>query len=193
MSSRPTPSSRPYNHDAPIEEQPKWPWLWFVVFGLSFATLGCLALGHLNAASMISTFIIGVIMLIGGSLGIGHAISVWHQDRAHFWAISGLFYLLSGTLIFIEPLIALRWLTLIFAVSLAVSGASRLMVGARLGNSPVLISGTASIIAAIVVGLNWPNDSLWVIGLVVAIDLVVQGIALLCAGFALKRALPSQS
>ena len=82
---------------------------------------------------------------------------------------------------------------MIFAVSLAVSGASRLMVGARLGNIPVLISGTASIIAAIVVGLNWPNDSLWVIGLVVAIDLVVQGIALLCAGFALKRALPSQS
>jgi hypothetical protein len=47
-------------------------------------------------------------------------------------------------------------------------------------------SGLASIAAAVVIGLEWPVNALWILGLVLSVDLVIQGVALLAAGFSIR-------
>lgn len=154
----------------------------FIAFGSATILLGLLAFGHLGMASIVSTFIIGAIMLIGGALQIAHAISVRAIDKAHIWSLSGLFYLLSGAAMLLEPLFGSRLPTLVLAFSLAVSGVGRLLIGARLAGNWLLISGIASIMAGTVIGMEWPLIPLWMMAYVIAIDLLVQGVALVATG-----------
>jgi uncharacterized membrane protein HdeD (DUF308 family) len=50
----------------------------------------------------------------------------------------------------------------------------------------LLLSGLVSIGVALVLALGWPWNTIWVLGLVLAVDLFLQGFMLLLAGFALR-------
>ncbi|MBD3761907.1 DUF308 domain-containing protein [Sphingomonadaceae bacterium G21617-S1] len=163
-------------------------WFWFLGAGVALLGLGVLAFGHLIVASMISTFVIGAIMLIGGALGVAHALGIRHPDKHHFWIFSSVFYGLAGITILVEPVFGERLLTLVLAISLGLSGLSRLVVGGQLRSNSVLISGAASLMAAAAIGVDWTQDALWVIGFCIAIDLVIQGLTLLFTGIVLRLA-----
>jgi uncharacterized membrane protein HdeD (DUF308 family) len=152
--------------------------IWCLGFGIGFTILACLAFGHLTVASLISTFIIGLIMLIGAALHFGHAVVARHSHGGVLWALSGLFYLLAGLSILFAPVLGLHALTLALAVSLVVSGVGRLVIGVQHSANWVLLCGTASILVGAAIAMDWPRNSLWLIGALVGIDLLVQGIAL---------------
>ena len=155
---------------------------WFLASGIGLLALGALAFDHLSVGTFIRPSIIGTIMLTGGALGIGFALGISHPYRHHFWIFSSLFYGFAGAAVLFEPVVGLRGLTLVMAISVGMSGLSRLVVGKQLRSGAILISGAASMIAATVIGIDWPEGSLWVVGLVVAIDLIVEGMTLLAAG-----------
>ncbi len=171
--------------DREVGDQYRPSWFWFVGAGAALTVLGALAFGHLAVSSIVSTFIIGLFMLLGGWLGLAHAIGIRHPDKHHFWMFSAFFYSTAGFLILVEPLVGLRVLTLGVAVALGLSGISRLVVGAQLQGTAILVSGASSLIAAAVIGIDWPRDSLWVIGFIVAIDLIAQGVSLTITGMTL--------
>jgi uncharacterized membrane protein HdeD (DUF308 family) len=80
-------------------------------------------------------------------------------------------------------------LTLLLAMSLGMSGLLRLWLGIGatvVGRGWLVVSGLASIAAAVVIGLEWPVNALWILGLVLSVDLIVQGVALLAAGFSIR-------
>lgn len=156
--------------------------LCFIGFGIGFITLACLAFGHLVVASLISTFIIGLIMVIGAAMHFGHAIGVRRTAAGSLWAISGLFYLLAGLSIMFEPLVGARALTLALAVTLVLSGTGRLVIGVRHGAAGVMLSGTASVLLGAIIGIDWPQNSFWLIGAMIGLDLLIQGIALVATG-----------
>lgn len=174
--------------DRELGDQYRPSWFWFLAAGLAFLALGALTFGHLIVASMISTFIIGSIMLIGGVIGMGHALGIRHPDKHHFWIFSSIFYGLAGIAILAEPVTGARILTLLLAISLGLSGISRLVVGAQLRSNAVLISGTTSLMAATTIGVGWSEDALWIIALCIAIDLVAQGLTLMFTGMTLHLA-----
>lgn len=49
-----------------------------------------------------------------------------------------------------------------------------------------MASGGVSLAAGVVIALDWPADSLWVLGLIMAVDLLLQGISLVMTGLALR-------
>lgn len=157
-------------------------WKWFVAYGLAYMILGGLLIAHMVISGMISTFIIGVVMLLGALLAFGHARRVRDPDTHDCWAMSGLLYCLCGIAVLIEPFIGARLLTLLLAVGLVVSGLSRIVAGAQLQCTPVVISGTATVIIGTVIGVDWLDQLLWVLGYAIVADLAVQGLTLLIAG-----------
>jgi uncharacterized membrane protein HdeD (DUF308 family) len=50
-----------------------------------------------------------------------------------------------------------------------------------------VFSGLITLLAGIVLAIGWPFNTLWVLGFVLAIDLTMQGAALVAFGFGLKR------
>jgi uncharacterized membrane protein HdeD (DUF308 family) len=52
----------------------------------------------------------------------------------------------------------------------------------------VVAAGVITLLAGVLIALRWPVNSLWVLGLFLAIDLIFQGWAFIALGMALKKA-----
>jgi uncharacterized membrane protein HdeD (DUF308 family) len=51
----------------------------------------------------------------------------------------------------------------------------------------VLVSGIITALAGVVIALGWPVNSLWILGLFLACDLLLQGWSMLAFGLAVRR------
>jgi uncharacterized membrane protein HdeD (DUF308 family) len=162
---------------------------WLLVLGLALLLLGLCASANLFVATVATIYYVGAMMLVGGVFQIVHAFGTRKWGSAGLWLISGILYLLAGLVAFFNPLLAAAMLTLLLAMSLGMSGLLRLWLGIGatvVGRGWLVVSGLASIAAAVVIGLEWPVNALWILGLVLSVDLIVQGVALLAAGFSIR-------
>lgn len=155
---------------------------WLMALGAALVLLGLCASANLLLATIATIYYVGAMMLVGGLLQIVHAFGTRKWGSAGLWTLSGLLYLLAGLSAFLDPLFAAALLTLLLAVSLGVSGLLRLWMafGTEVaGRGWIAVSGIASIVVAAVIGLAWPVNTLWILGLILAVDLLFQGVALL--------------
>ncbi len=53
-------------HLSPGESQVRAKWGWLVALGLLLLVLGCIAFANLFAATIVSVFYVGIVMIIGG-------------------------------------------------------------------------------------------------------------------------------
>ncbi|HEV7308348.1 HdeD family acid-resistance protein [Ensifer sp.] len=165
-------------------------WGWFVALGVLLIMCGGLAFGNLLMASVASVYYIGIIMLIGGLFNLGHAFQVKGWDGVLYWGLSGACYTIAGLFAFINPLLALSFLTVVMAVSLMIAGAFRFWVGLKLrplqGWGWVTLGGIVTFVAGLIIATGWPVNSLWILGLFLAVDLVMQGLSLIAFGVLAK-------
>jgi uncharacterized membrane protein HdeD (DUF308 family) len=166
-------------------------WGWFVALGVLLLVCSFIAFANLFLATVVSVFYVGMLMLIGGIVYLIHAFQVRGWDQILSWALSGVLYTLAGIFAFTNPLLASAAFTLMLAVALVIAGVFRIWVGRRLkpvsGWGWVLFSGIVTMVAGFIVALGWPVNSLWVLGLFLAIDLFFQGWTLLVFGLGLRR------
>lgn len=167
-------------------------WGWFVALGVALLVLGFLAFGNLLAATLASVFFVGAMMIVGGVIQVVHAFQVRGWGGFLLWLLSALLYAVAGVLVFANPALAAVTLTLVLAVALIASGVLRVWTGIRLRPSSgwgwVVASGVVSVLAGVVFALGWPVNSLWLLGMVLAIDLVFQGVSAIAFGLALRSA-----
>lgn len=166
-------------------------WGWFVALGVLLLVLGFVAAGNLLVATVASVWFVGMMMLAAGIIEVVHAFGVKSWGRFFFWLLSGLFYALAGLLVFYNPILAARALTVFLAASLIVSGALRIWVAFShkvTGWGWVAFGGLITVLAGLVIMAGWPVNSLWVLGIFLAIDLILQGITFIAFGFGLKKA-----
>lgn len=165
-------------------------WGWFLALGLLLTVLGVVALVNVVEATLASIFFIAAVMLVAGVGHIVHAFQVRGWDSMAYWALSGALYLVAGLFAFIDPVLASAVMTLMMAFALLVSGLFRLFVGFRMrggGGGFVMLSGLVTALAGLMIALGWPASSLWVLGLFLSVDLMIQGGTLVALGLALKR------
>lgn len=166
-------------------------WAWFVGLGVAFLGLGALALTSLSAASLAVIMYIGALMVLGGIAQIVHAfrVSMWSNFLA--WLVSGLLYLTAGVIAFFNPLAAMAAMTILFAASLFVAGVLRISVGFETqpekGWGWIVATGILTLIAAAVIVTGWPANTPFLLGLVLAFDLIFQGAAFIAFGMSLKN------
>lgn len=164
----------------------------FLVLGIALILLAAIASVNLFITTVAATYYVGAVMLVAGAFQIIHAFSVRKWGRLAFWLLSGLLYLGAAVAMFLDPIFAASLLTLFLAVSLALSGILRLFIALTMRTSPgggwMAVSGIASIAVALVIAFGWPVNSTWVLGLVLSIDLLFQGVALLLIGLSLRSA-----
>lgn len=166
-------------------------WGWFVALGVLLLIFGGIAFGNLFIATVASVYVVGWLMLMAGIIEIIHAFGVKSWSRFFYWLLSGLLYAVAGFFAFDNPLLASTVLTLLLAVALVASGALRAWVGyshrPESGWGWVVAAGLISVLAGLTIAMGWPVNSLWVLGLFLAIDLIFQGWSFIALGLALKR------
>jgi uncharacterized membrane protein HdeD (DUF308 family) len=165
-------------------------WGWFVAVGFVFVVLGFLAFGNLLAATTASVFYVGALMIVGAIVNIVHAFQVKNWSGFLGWLLSGLLYGAAGATAFSNPLLAASVLTLILAYTLIISGIVRIWSSSQMrahsGWGWVTASGLVTLLAGIVFVVGWPINTLWLLGMLLAFDLVFQGFATIALGLTLR-------
>jgi uncharacterized membrane protein HdeD (DUF308 family) len=136
-------------------------------------------------------YLLGALMLIAGAFQIVHAFSVRGWGRFAWWLLSGILYALAGIFAFMNPILASTVLTLLLAAALLAAGVIRIWIGFEHRSEAnwgwVVAAGVVTALAGVIIALGWPVNSLFVLGIFLAIDLLFQGATLTALGFALRR------
>ncbi|MCD8504869.1 MAG: DUF308 domain-containing protein [Burkholderiaceae bacterium] len=105
-------------------------------------------------------------------------------------------YIGLGVFVWMAPLAALEGLTIWLAALFLVTGVLRIIAAIQNGSGGNMLwpalSGVLTIILGVMILNSWPEGSTWVPGLLLAIELLLQGWALVFIGLAIKRASQKQ-
>lgn len=168
-------------------------WRWFVAIGALQLVLGFIAASYVFTATLVSVIFIGTLMLIAGVGQLFHAWRLKSGSGFLLWTVGGVLYLAAGFFTFYNPLVGAALLTLVLGAILIGSGAFRLWVWFQHRSRPgwrwLALSGLISVLAGIAIAAGWPDNSVWVLGLLLSIDLLFQGWTLILLGMALHRRL----
>jgi uncharacterized membrane protein HdeD (DUF308 family) len=170
---------------------PSHRWGWFVGLGILQMIIGFLCWIDVVAASLAATVVIGALLLIGGMIQVIHAFSVRGWSGFLLYVLMGILYVVGGLLLMDEPVRGSLIITVVISVLLIVSGVARLVMAATHRHMPglwlVILSGVISLVVGVMLYLSLPWSSLWVLGTLIAIELVFHGIAWIQFGLALKK------
>ncbi len=166
-------------------------WGWFVGLGAALVVVGAIAMVNTLAATIASIYTIAFLMLLAGAIQIVQAFGMKSWSNFFLWLLAGVVYALGAIFALLDPILASTVLTLLLAAALAAGGVIRIAAGLgerdHQGWGWVVFSGVLKLLAGIVIALGWPVNSLWVLGLFLAVDLLMQGWAMIALGLALRR------
>jgi len=150
---------------------------------------GMFALAATALTSVVSVLYLGTLLLAVGVLEIVAAFRLRNTGPVLPYVLAGLLTIVVGGLFLFRPLASLTSLTLLIAGYLFASGLFR-GITSLIDRYPGW--GWDFAYALLTVGLGfyvtaaWPLDSLWVVGTIVAIEIIARGITLVAAAWTLR-------
>jgi uncharacterized membrane protein HdeD (DUF308 family) len=164
---------------------------WIVALGVVYVIAGVIALGSVVFATVVSVFIVGVMMLIAGVAEVFNAFQIKSWGKFFLWLLLGALYIVAGFVTFENPLLAAAVLTLVLGFSLLASGVMRIVLAFSMKDEMpwiwVAVSGVITLLLGLIILAHWPVSSLYILGLFLGIDLVIAGVGWIGIGLGLKR------
>jgi len=167
-------------------------WGWLMAFGIASIILGSIGLGMSFALTLASMVLFGALLVAGGLFQILDAFKCRGWKGSAWHILIGLLYVVGGVIVMIDPVLASETFTLVLAAVLIAVGLLRLIIAFQLRPSKgwywPLISGLVSLALGGVIVAQWPASGLFVIGLIIAIELIFNGWAYLFVALAARAA-----
>lgn len=165
-------------------------WVWFLLLGIVMLLLGVLALGDVVLVTIVSTIFIGAMLVVAGVMQLIHAFANKGWGAFLLALLCGAVYILGGFLIMAEPVQGSILVTIVLAAALAVGGVLRVIIALRhrelSGWWVLLLGGLISVGIAVWLYLSLPWSGLFLLGTLVAIELIVQGVTWIAMGLTLR-------
>jgi uncharacterized membrane protein HdeD (DUF308 family) len=160
-------------------------WGLFLFEGIVLMILGVLAVLAPVIASVAATIFFGWILLISGIVGLVTTFRA-RQAPGFWWALlSDLVGIVAGVVLLWRPLLGTLSLTAVLIAFLFVEGIFTIMYALEHRNGLsgrwgwMLASGIVDVVLAIILFIGLPGTALWAIGLLVGINLLFGGWALI--------------
>ena len=160
-----------------IELQRNWGWL--LALGILFVILGMIGVGMTVGLTLVSMLFLGMLFILAGFVQI---VDVF---KSHEWrgvvghALIAVLYIMGGGLVIYDPVLASAIVTALIAWVLIIIGVTRFIMAIVLRHASgwgwLLFAGIVAIVLGILILIQWPYSAMWVIGLFIAIELIVNG------------------
>jgi len=164
---------------------------WLIVAAILFIVLGVFAIIEPAVAGLGVALLVGWLLIFGG---VSHLISAFEGGGARrvlFQILAGIVFLLGGYYLLTHPLLALGTLTLLLAAVILVAGVCELVTYLRLKDEQasgwMLLNGVVALLLGGMIWLQWPSSSIWAIGTLVGVNLLLTGITRLMVGLTGRR------
>jgi uncharacterized membrane protein HdeD (DUF308 family) len=167
-------------------------WLRFVALGAGLLALSIVAWIDAVAVTVASAIVIGGTLVAAGVFHLLNSLAGGHWRGSALSLCSGVLYAIGGLLTMREPAHGAAVLTLLLTMTIATAGFLRIVSVLRLsyrreGTSPLLLlGGIASVVIGALIYMSLPWPGLWLLGVLIAIELFVQGSGWFYMGFALR-------
>jgi uncharacterized membrane protein HdeD (DUF308 family) len=170
-------------------------WPWFLALGIAMVVIGMFAISWACIATITvtATWLFGFLLLGGGIAEIisGFSAGRWSGTLIHL--LVGVLYVIVGLMIIEQPENSAIQLTLIIAFFLIISGVMRVVAALSerfAGWGWVLLNGSITAMLGLLIYKQWPVSGLWVIGLFIGIDLILNGWAWIMLSLGVRQHAP---
>jgi uncharacterized membrane protein HdeD (DUF308 family) len=168
-------------------------WKLFLFQGAVMIILGVLAICAPVAASIAVAIYVGWLLLISGVIGLIAIIST-HHVHAFLWSlVTAALSVLIGVLLVLMPVQGAISLTIVLTAFFIAEGVFQTAVA--IASRQVLrgtwvwmlLSGIADLVLAAIIIEGWPGTAIWALGLLVGVNLLTSGWAVVVAALAGRR------
>jgi uncharacterized membrane protein HdeD (DUF308 family) len=166
----------------------------FLVEGIILLVLGALAILLPPFATVFVTIIIGWILLASGLMGWITTLRARHAPGFWWSLVSALIATAAGLILLISPVGGAVSLTLLLIVFFAIEGAASVMYALEHRRELsgrwewMLISGLIDLVLAGIILAGFPGTALWALGLLVGVNMIFGGAALIAIALHARRA-----
>lgn len=188
--------STPERIRSALKESVRHHWVMFLIEGIVLVLLGMLAILAPQIASLAATVFFGWILLLSGVIGLISTLRARHAPGFAWSLISALLGIAAGVILLGWPVRGMFSLTAVLIAFLLIEGVVSILFALehRRGLSGrwgwMLASGVLDIVLGAILLAGLPGTALWALGLLIGINLLFGGWALI--GMALA-ARPSSS
>jgi len=165
-------------------------WRLLLFQGVIMVLLGVLAFAAPVAATIAVDIFMGSLFLISGVVGLVAVFSA-KDIPAFLWSlITAALSVAAGALLIWKPIAGALTLTLLLTALFITEGVFQIVASIAYRHlkggiwSWMLVSGVADLALAAVIILGWPMTAAWTLGILVAINLITSGWAIVMAAFA---------
>ena len=154
-------------------------WGGLLALGIAFVLLGAIGLAGSVLMTIVSVVLFGALLIAGAVLQVIETFRAaqWRARWPHL--LLAVLYAAGGVIMLLDPLDASVALTLVLAVLLLAAGLMRTVFAFQLRPSKgwgwALAAGIGSALLGTVILVAWPQAGLWMIGLLVSVELIVNG------------------
>lgn len=152
---------------------------WSIVWGITLIVFGILAIASPFLAAVAVSVLIAWLVILAG---VVHFILAFHVQRTgRIWKLLvGPAYVFFGTYLLLHPVLGVASLTLVVALLFLVEGILDVVlffhVRSERGAAWVLLDGITTLVLALLIYLQWPSSSVWAIGTLVGVSMIISGI-----------------
>lgn len=160
--------------------------------GWALVILGILAIVAPAVAGGAVVITIGLILLVAGAVQIARGLKAEAWSEKVLATVMGVITVLAGIMVIGHPLLGLAYLTLLLVAYFVLEGIWKIIASFRYRPATgwiwLLASGVVSLILGLLIWSQWPVSGLWAVGVLVGVNLLATGIALVTLASTVKEA-----
>jgi uncharacterized membrane protein HdeD (DUF308 family) len=164
---------------------------WSIIWAILTIVAGLFALALPLVASFGVVIVIGWLLLFSCVFQALHAFQSKGIGSILWKLVIALFYLIAGIYFIAHPVLGMAALTLGIAVFFLAEGIADLVVYFRERKSPgagwILLDGIVTLLLGLMIWRRWPSSSLWAVGVLLGISMLMTGTTRLMITLAVRR------
>ena len=164
-------------------------WWWFTILGGLLAVCGVVAIASPFLASVYFVVFLGTVLLLSGVVTIIGSFWAGKSSAFLLQVLVGIIYTVVGIAVADAPVESTLVITLMIASFMIVLGMFRIIASLVIRFPQwgwVLLNGVVTLVAGVLIYRHFPVSGLWVIGLVVGLELLMNGISWIMLSLALR-------
>jgi uncharacterized membrane protein HdeD (DUF308 family) len=166
-----------------------------ILWGILLIVFGVFAVGEPFVAAVAVSIVVGWLIILAG---VVHLMLAFHAHRAGrlIWKLLvGVAYIAFGVYLLMHPLLGLASLTLVLATLFLIEGILDVILFLNMrpmrGSFWVLADGVITLLLGLLIYLHWPSSSVWAVGVLVGVSMIVSGITRVMLSFGVRKTMPT--
>ena len=164
---------------------------WFIAVAVLFILLGIFAIAEPFAAGLGVTLLVGWLLVIGAVAHFFAAFKGHGAKHVILQLVVGVVYLIGGLYFLTHTIMGVGTLTLLLSGVILAEGVLEILAYIRLksmhGAGWLLMNGIVTLLLGGLIWFHWPSSSVWAIGTLVGVNLLMTGMSRLMVGLAARK------